>query len=276
MRSFKLIQCALQHNACTENSVELSYFICLCRLSITCVQTIFVSKSLSIPVHTDGLSHGAGATCGEDVFLPHCCGRMAVTVWSLKQESEVCQPAQLITLPLSHLGQRAFAGELWCMMGLWRNMQSHLNSEIGLCTFFLSLELCHIIYLTPHDAFSCLTNVPFTFWLLCLDIRDVNPLFIRILLTKGESHNAQCTVFIWLILSFLYICVALRHNGKCFFISLGHCLPTVSFHAERHWQNKEELLQCRVSYQPPTSGQDWWALGIALQISLSLSCIMLV
>ncbi|KAI9539126.1 hypothetical protein NQZ68_009203 [Dissostichus eleginoides] len=49
-----------------------------------------------------------------DVFLPRCadcCGRMLLTVQSQRQQSEVCQPVQLITPPLSHSGQRLFAGE---------------------------------------------------------------------------------------------------------------------------------------------------------------------
>lgn len=103
------------------------------------------------------LSHVAQTSCGEDVFLPRCadcCGRMVLTVQSQRQESEVCQPVQLITPPLSHSGQRLFAGEPKRMMGLWRSTQRHSNCEIGIgSSSFSSLELCHVIYLTPHDAF---------------------------------------------------------------------------------------------------------------------------
>lgn len=120
------------------------------------------------PVHTcvltrgtllraDGLFHVAQTSCGEDVFLPRCadcCGRMDVTVQSPRQVSEVRQPVQQITPPLSHSGQRLFAGEPKRVMGLWHSMQWHSNSETGIGTFFLSLELCHIIYLMPHDVFS--------------------------------------------------------------------------------------------------------------------------
>lgn len=53
-------------------------------------------------------------------------------------------------------------------------------------------------------------------------------------------------------------------------------LPSQNFfHGKRHWQNREDLLVSRISYLPLTSGQDCWALGIALQ-TLGLSSIMLV
>lgn len=44
---------------------------------------------------------------------------------------------------------------------------------------------------------------------------------------------------------------------------------------KRQRQNKEDVLESRVSYQPPTSGQDWWALRTALQ-TLGSGCIMVV
>lgn len=56
------------------------------------------------------------------------------TPQSPRQESKVCQPAQLITPPLSHSGQRVLAGDPRRMMGLWRSMRPHSNSENGVGT----------------------------------------------------------------------------------------------------------------------------------------------
>lgn len=78
------------------------------------VDDIFKLKVASALLHVGGFFHAAQSSYGEDVFLPRCtgcCGRMVLTVQSLRRESEVCQPVQLITLPLSHSGQRVFAGE---------------------------------------------------------------------------------------------------------------------------------------------------------------------
>lgn len=121
---------------------------------------ICLSSAYSICVFylcAGSLFHEAQTSCGEDVFLPRCadcCGRMVLTPQSLRQESEVCQPVQLITPPLSHSGQRLFAGEPKRVMGLWRSTQWHSNSKIRVGTFSSSLELCHVIYLMPHDAIS--------------------------------------------------------------------------------------------------------------------------
>lgn len=84
-------------------------------------------------------SREARAPCGEDVFLPRCadcCSCTVLTLQSPRRESEVCQPVQLITPPLSHSGQRVFAGEPKRVMGLWRSTQRHSNSGIGEGAFF--------------------------------------------------------------------------------------------------------------------------------------------
>lgn len=78
------------------------------------VDDIFVLEVVAVLLRADGFFHVAQSSYGEDVSLLRCtgcCGRMVPTVQSLRQESEVCQPVQLITLPLSHSGQRVFAGE---------------------------------------------------------------------------------------------------------------------------------------------------------------------
>lgn len=108
-------------------------------------------------LRADSFFHVAQSSYGEDVSLPRCtgcCGRIVLTVQSLRQESEVCQPVQLITQPLSHSGQRVFAGEPKHMMCFWHSMQQHSNSKIGVDTFSSSHELCHVIYPLPHDVFS--------------------------------------------------------------------------------------------------------------------------
>lgn len=105
--------------------------------------------------------HVAQTSWGEDVFLPCCtdyCGRMILTAQSPRQESEVCQLVLLITPPLSHSGQRVFAGEPKCMMGFVTQHTVVFKWWNQGRDFSWSLEVWHVIYLMPHDV------LPFSSW----------------------------------------------------------------------------------------------------------------
>ena len=70
--------------------------------------------SSSACVLSGGVLHEARASCCEDIFLPRCTdcsGHTALTLQSPRRESKAWQPAQLITPPLSHSGQRVSAEE---------------------------------------------------------------------------------------------------------------------------------------------------------------------
>lgn len=130
----------------------------------------------------------------------------------------------------------------------------------------------------PHDAFSfsswgvhsdsSRTSFPSQCSATWHSFMPLEICFFYTLLPKCDLHIVPCLHRIFYLTRFvvlLHLCDTPPQWQVLLY--LLRPLPSRSlFHGKRHWQNKEELLESRVSYQPPTSGQDWWALG-ALQIT---------
>lgn len=127
---------------------------------------------------------------------------MLLTVQSQRQQSEVCQPVQLITPPLSHSGQRLFAGEPKRGMGLWRSTHWHSNSSHFFhhpLNYVTSFILCHMMrFHFPHGELPAIpprTSFPIRMFRLLTyaALSHWTCFLFYTLLTKCDFHMEQCT-----------------------------------------------------------------------------------